>query len=183
MVLPNPNIVFVPLDVLTAEELNQVVQNINALAALFPVQAANLSDGSITNAKIAANAVSADKINWTTMNYYHTLKTQSTALTTSFQEVGRVQITSMPVGAVFEVKAVVSIAGGDTPVYVSSLAAYGNVTTPQYGVCTTWGKENTVIGTLQRTAATDVVIVRSKKDNASATATVEECYLSVQRVA
>lgn len=34
--LPYPSIVFVPLDVLTAEELNQMVQNTTALANLFP---------------------------------------------------------------------------------------------------------------------------------------------------
>lgn len=55
--LPNPSIVFVPLDVLTADELNQVVQNIAYLADLFPISTSNIGNGSITNEKLAALAV------------------------------------------------------------------------------------------------------------------------------
>lgn len=53
--LPNPSIVFVPLDVLTAEELNQMVQNTDFLANLFPLKTANIADGAVTAAKLGSD--------------------------------------------------------------------------------------------------------------------------------
>lgn len=50
--LPFPNMSFVPLDVLTAEELNHVVANYTAIAAAFPVAASNIADNSISNSKL-----------------------------------------------------------------------------------------------------------------------------------
>lgn len=58
--LPYPSIVFVPLDVLTAEELNQMAQNITALANMFP----------ITSADIGNAAVKSSNIDWTTMKHW-----------------------------------------------------------------------------------------------------------------
>lgn len=58
--LPYPSIVFVPLDVLTAEELNQMAQNITALANMFP----------ITSADIGNAAVKSSNIAWTTMKHW-----------------------------------------------------------------------------------------------------------------
>lgn len=52
LTLPYPNISFVPLDVLTAEELNHVVANYTAIAAAFPVSSNNIADSSITNSKL-----------------------------------------------------------------------------------------------------------------------------------
>lgn len=66
--LPNPSIVFVPLDVLTADELNQICQNVNYLAGLFPVNSGNINSGAVTGDKIAANAITSDKISNTTGN-------------------------------------------------------------------------------------------------------------------
>ena len=47
MSLPYPSMVFVPLDILTAEEMNQIVGNIESLAA-----GTGLNDGAITSDKI-----------------------------------------------------------------------------------------------------------------------------------
>lgn len=52
MSLPYPSMVFVPLDILTAEEMNQIVGNIESLAA-----GTGLDSGAITS----------DKIDWTTL--------------------------------------------------------------------------------------------------------------------
>lgn len=43
LTLPYPSIVFVPLDVLTAEELNQLNANTQAIANLFPLAASNIN--------------------------------------------------------------------------------------------------------------------------------------------
>ena len=42
LTLPYPDMVFVPLDILTAEEQNQLVGNIEFLANQFPVQSSNI---------------------------------------------------------------------------------------------------------------------------------------------
>lgn len=44
--LPYPSIVFVPLDVLTAEELNQLNANTQYIANQFPLSAANINTSS-----------------------------------------------------------------------------------------------------------------------------------------
>lgn len=59
MSLPYPSMVFVPLDILTAEEMNQLVANIESLSS-----GTGLADGAITS----------DKIDWTT--YYYSTSEQ-----------------------------------------------------------------------------------------------------------
>lgn len=58
LALPYPDMDFVPLDILLASELNQMVANIEFLASddVFPVDTANIAD----------SAVTASKIDWTT---------------------------------------------------------------------------------------------------------------------
>lgn len=51
MALPNPSMVFVPFDILTAEELNQMAANDQALSA-----GTGLTNGSVAAAKIAPEA-------------------------------------------------------------------------------------------------------------------------------
>lgn len=51
MSLPYPSMVFVPLDILTAEEMNQLVSNIESLSA-----GTGLADGAITSDKIDSAA-------------------------------------------------------------------------------------------------------------------------------
>lgn len=65
-VLPYPSMDFTPLDVLTADELDQLVANINAVNN-GTVPTANIADGGITTAKLANNAVATGKIDWTTI--------------------------------------------------------------------------------------------------------------------
>lgn len=56
--LPYPNMDFVPLDVLTADELDQIVANIDAI-----------NNASIPTDSIADGAVTSSKIDWTTFDY------------------------------------------------------------------------------------------------------------------
>lgn len=60
LVLPYPSLVFVPLDKLTAEEMNQIVANYEAIAAAFP-----LKPGSI-----GSNAVGSNEIDWSSVCAY-----------------------------------------------------------------------------------------------------------------
>ena len=56
LTLPYPSMNFVPLDILTAAEQNQLVANIEYIANQFP----------ITNANIGSQAVKSSNIDWTT---------------------------------------------------------------------------------------------------------------------
>lgn len=63
--LPNPNMVFVPLDILTAEELNQMVANTNFLANLFPVASSNINwTGTIAPTSKNVLTLGTRKIMW-----------------------------------------------------------------------------------------------------------------------
>lgn len=56
--LPYPNMDFVPLDVLTADELDHIVANIDAI-----------NNASIPTDSIADGAVTSGKVDWTTMKF------------------------------------------------------------------------------------------------------------------
>jgi hypothetical protein len=62
MALPNPSMSFTPFDILTAEEMNDLVENIEALAA-----GTGLNTDAITTVKIDDGAVTNPKIDWTTL--------------------------------------------------------------------------------------------------------------------
>lgn len=68
LTLPYPSMDFVPLDILTASELDQMVANIEYIASgsVFPLATANIANNAITTAKIADNAVTSSKIDFTT---------------------------------------------------------------------------------------------------------------------
>lgn len=64
--LPYPNMDFVPLDVLTADELDQIVANIDAINnASIPTE--SIANSAITTAKLADDSVTSDKIDWATL--------------------------------------------------------------------------------------------------------------------
>lgn len=67
LTLPYPDMVFVPLDILTAEEQNQLVGNIEFLANQFPLAASNIANGAIGSGQLAAGAVKSDNVDWTTL--------------------------------------------------------------------------------------------------------------------
>lgn len=72
--LPYPDMEFVPLDILTAQEQNQLVTNIEYLAGVFPLASSEIADnavttgkinnGAVTESKIADGAVTSNKIDW-----------------------------------------------------------------------------------------------------------------------
>lgn len=68
LTLPYPSMDFVPLDILTASELDQMVANIEYIASgsVFPLSATNIASNAITTPKIADNAVTSSKIDFTT---------------------------------------------------------------------------------------------------------------------
>lgn len=74
--LPYPNMDFVPLDVLTADELDQIVANIEAInnatintgaIANGAINTAKLADGAVATPKVADGAITGAKIDFTTI--------------------------------------------------------------------------------------------------------------------
>lgn len=63
--LPNPTMSFSPFAILTAEEMNNIVENINALA-----DGTGIGDGSVGTSDIANNAVTSSKIDFTTLGKF-----------------------------------------------------------------------------------------------------------------
>ena len=64
--LPYPSLDFVPLDILTAEEMNQIVANYTAINNAT-IGTSQLANSSITTSKLANKAVTSDKVDWTTL--------------------------------------------------------------------------------------------------------------------
>lgn len=85
LTLPYPDMVFVPLDILTAEEQNQLVGNIEFLANQFPLSASNIANGAIGSDQLAAGAVKSNNVDFTTISgqTLSDLMTQCTASTIS----------------------------------------------------------------------------------------------------
>ena len=64
--LPYPSLDFVPLDILTAEEMNQIVANYTAINN-STIGTSQLANSSITTPKLANKAVTSDKVDWATL--------------------------------------------------------------------------------------------------------------------
>lgn len=58
LTLPYPNLDFVPLDVLTAEEMNEIVANYTYIANQFPIASANIATAGVTSSNIDWTTVS-----------------------------------------------------------------------------------------------------------------------------
>lgn len=104
--LPYPSLQFVPLDVLTAEELNQIVENINSLAGEFPLNNSNIADNAITTSKLINGAVSSGKIDWTSLGFsYNSSSISGLSVSTSGTSLLSLNLSNMPTGATFVVLA------------------------------------------------------------------------------
>lgn len=68
LTLPYPDMDFVPLDILTANELDQMVANIEFIANSFPIGSTEIASNAITTAKINNGAVTSQKIDFTTFS-------------------------------------------------------------------------------------------------------------------
>lgn len=136
--LPYPSLVFVPLDKLTAEEMNQIVANYTAIANAFPLGSNQIADGSVTTAKldglsvtggkIANGAIGSSQINWSDLapkiGYYEPKESES--VSTSWKTLLSLNVSSYPVGTKFIAMASLS---GTTDSYDGDLSlktSYGS---------------------------------------------------------
>lgn len=82
LTLPYPDMVFVPLDILTAQELNEIVSNVEYISDQFPISSANIANNAVNTAQVANAAVTADKIDFGTFSEAISSTTSSITLQT-----------------------------------------------------------------------------------------------------
>lgn len=176
--LPYPNLTFVPLDVLTADSLNNMHANTKALANAFPVSSANIANGAVTAAKLASGAVNGDKINWLdTLQFDSISKTSSTPLVgTDWSTVFSISVAGMPVGAKFLASATLAFGGGGSDIGMSARLLYnsGN-SSPTVTQTASWGKSLSVQYDFTKVSGYSSVAVQVKKDNTES-ASLDSAY-------
>ena len=100
--LPYPSMDFTPLDILTADELDQIVANIDAVnnatintasIATGAITTVKVADGNITTAKMANDAITSAKIDWASMPVNYGTATPNTTQNYSSYDFGSYTIT------------------------------------------------------------------------------------------
>lgn len=95
--LPYPNMDFVPLDVLTADELDQIVANIEAINNAMigtgsisngAINTAKLADGAVSTPKVADGAITNGKIDFSTLKFNYGTATPDTSQNYSSYDFG-----------------------------------------------------------------------------------------------
>ncbi len=173
--IPYPSIVFVPLDILTAEELNQLHANTTALADLFPLAAASIADGAITNTKI--NYSSA----------FPALMSSSTTQTTissaagTFSDYLTLDVSSIPTGAKFLVLAQAVFGGGDTEVSMGLRLSHSSSTSPEMWQTGKWWKTVSAVWKFEKLSGVSQVHLQAGRDNSS-TCSIQDRVLAALRV-
>jgi hypothetical protein len=127
LTLPYPDMDFVPLDILTALELDQIVANIEYIANdAFPVTNANIADSAVSTTKLNTNAVStakiqdgavtAEKIDFTTFKQpIYVAASTTTTLTTNFADI--VTASNVPAGSYIVIARVACMGNGDSSAF------------------------------------------------------------------
>ena len=149
--IPYPSLVFVPLDVLTAEELNNLMSNITYIANEFPLSAANLAANSVTKAKIAPSAVGSSNIDWPTMYVKTAQDTSQISISPSAKVLVSVSIADLPVGA----KVLV----------LGQSRGTGDATSSDFTLRINDGLENTVSGIWWKSLHVSAIVERTSSVN------------------
>lgn len=166
LTLPNPNMDFVPLDVLTAEEMNQIVQNIETLAAAFPITADNLADNAVTSRSIMEQAVSFRKIDWQSLGYREVYaELNGELLSRTSRELINLDVSDFPVAAKFVVLSEfqANVSSGTVTGVITDLVYNG--VTRSAGNASTWGTHNSVSGVFTKVSGQNTVRLSGYIDN------------------
>ena len=172
LTLPYPDMVFVPLDILTAEEQNQLVGNIEFLANQFPLSASNIADGAVT----------ADKIDYATSGYVYKDETISKVVSTTSTQLLTIDVSQFPAGAVLEAIGGAELTGGNVAPYTRIWTTYGGASSLAAGAVTTWGRAYFSVGTFTKASGSDSVILYARVDRDDVTGNAVRAYLSAKRV-
>lgn len=166
LALPYPDITFVPLDVLTAEELNQIQTNITALSDVFPVNTSNIANSAITAQKIAPSAVGASQLNW--MDVFPTFLSRTsstTSITQSYKDLLYIDVSSLPIGAKFYVSGHVRYEMDGQSSVVTTQLKYGSEASYAYANEASWSASSSSDWIYTRSASATRVYLQGIKDN------------------
>lgn len=174
------DLVFTPLDVLTAEEMNEIVENYTFIAQQFPLSADNIADASINSAKLASGGVTAAKVNYDSV--FKTIS-QGTSLTYSVQNgsygsVTTMDISGMPTGAQFFAIAKVTFTGSATDTGVFTRLRYNGI----YGLVgqstTAWGRSLDTYGIFTKQSSVSTMYIQAMKDNSTVVTATEVDFIA-----
>lgn len=187
LTLPYPDMDFVPLDILTALELDQMVANIEYIASndVFPVTTANIADSAVSTTKLNTNAVStakiqngavtASKIDFTTFKKtLYNVASSVTTLTTDFADI--VSVANVPAGDYIVIARVALMGNGDSSSfdYLVRVTNTGNTILSNALCCAKQKTANyddsvVVVGKITLSASTNVK-VRVRRNTGTGTA-------------
>lgn len=167
LTLPYPSLVFVPLDKLTAEEMNQIVANYESIANQFPISSAQIGTGAIGTNQIANNAVTTAKLAWSGFGASNSTADGSVKvpIAQSEKKILYANINQFPAGSRFCVIASVTFEGtGDIAGAFINLR-HGTQRSHDNNICTTWGRTVTNSWIFTKESSSSTVDLYSWKDN------------------
>lgn len=182
LTLPYPDMVFVPLDILTAEEQNQLVGNIEFLANQFPLSASNIANGAIGSDQLAAGAVKSNNVDWSTFGYVYKDESMSKTVGTTAVQLLTIDVSQFPAGAVLEVIGGAELTGSDIAPDTRIWTTYGGAASMAAGAVSTWGRAYFSVGTFTKTSGSDSIALYTKVDRSDAAGNATRAYLSAKRV-
>lgn len=128
---------------------------------------------------IADAAVTANKINFSTLVAYNSSST-SMSLTTSSQDCLTVDVSNLPPNKNFIVFFSGAASGSNTITGLGIRCRYNNVDGKEYTSVTTWGKTVTGLDIFTKVSGVNSLFLRARKDNdSSVTLSNRVCYCMV----
>lgn len=198
------NLVFVPLDVLTAEELNNLMADISYIGNQFPISSSNIGSGAVGSTQLASSAVTSAKIASgavgssalasgavqasafsypNVLGYYTTTTSGSTTLTTDYTNVLSYSLTSYASGSTLLALATAYTNGNDTLTGITMRISDTVTNSGEYSQAGQWGKTITAHYVLKnKTASNTYLRVQMKKDNSSSAVVGAGARLTVIRI-
>lgn len=163
------NIVFVPLDVLTAEELNNLMSDINYISNQFPLSATNIGSGAIGATQLASSAVTAAKFSYgDVLRAKYASSSSTMTLATSLQTLMTVDISAFPTGSEILALGVATFNGSSSEAGVNLKFVSGTQESLASNQVTTWGKNLSVLWQFTKLSSQTSIQMRAAKDNTTA---------------
>lgn len=170
LTLPYPSLTFVPLDKLTAEEMNQIVSNYQAIANQFPLSASQIGSGAIGSSQLANSAVSSSKLDWASFGFAHVgpvILNQS--ITTTSRSIIYLDVPKIPAGAQFMVIGFLqSNVDSDDVSGVTMEFQYNGVKAGGEVFAGTWGTPCHAFSVYTKVASDSRIYMYAQKDNSVA---------------
>lgn len=198
------NLVFVPLDVLTAEELNNLMADISYISNQFPLTSSNIGSGAIGSTQLATNAVTSAKIssgavtstalsalavganafNYSSvLNSYTVTSSINTPLSTDYTNILSRSLSTYPAGSMILAIATAYTNGTATETGITMRFSDTVSYSSEYSQANSWGKTITAHYVLESKSSSNTYMrVQMKKDNSSSSSVGVGARLTVIRI-